>query len=138
MREEVWLPPWLEQHRHRAWIGDVLLAAAQVVLILKMEPKVNPVDVVLAALAVVAVLARRRWPERVLWAATGVAVLTLITGTSAAGWFITGRTSSGCSRGSSAGLAREIRRACDGRTSPRSLKGPAKRNRPANRRHDGG
>ncbi|MEU4161863.1 histidine kinase [Actinoplanes sp. NPDC026670] len=89
MREEVWLPPWLEQHRHRAWIGDVLLAAAQVVLILKMEPKVNPVDVVLAALAVVAVLARRRWPERVLWAATGVAVLTLITGTSAAGWFIT-------------------------------------------------
>ncbi|BEL02863.1 histidine kinase [Actinoplanes sichuanensis] len=88
--QEVWLPPWLEQHRHRAWIGDVLLAAAQVVLVLKLQqPVITVVTVGLAVFAAVAVLVRRRAPERILAAATAVAVLTMITDTVAAGLFIT-------------------------------------------------
>ncbi|MFC4071638.1 sensor histidine kinase [Actinoplanes subglobosus] len=90
MRQEVWLPPWLEQHRHRAWIGDVLLAAAQVVLVLKLQqPVVTGATVALAVFAAAAVLLRRRVPERILMVATGVAVLTMITETVAAGLFIT-------------------------------------------------
>jgi signal transduction histidine kinase len=76
-----WLPPW---------VGDVLLAVAQAVVVLHLQqPQITPRTVAMAVFAAAATLARRRFPEPLLALATAVAVLTIVTETTAAGLFIT-------------------------------------------------
>ncbi|WP_328467996.1 histidine kinase [Actinoplanes sp. NBC_00393] len=86
--EHRWVPPWL--NRHRARLGDVVLAAAQLVVVLRLDG--GPVTGWLALLALFAAgatLLRRRYPEHLLALTTVLAVITIVAGTPGGGLFIT-------------------------------------------------
>ncbi|GGN65260.1 two-component sensor histidine kinase [Actinoplanes lobatus] len=71
------------------WLGDAALAGGLVVTVLTLAPPADTgLTVTLAAVAAGAAMLRRRYPEQVLTVATAVVVLTLLTGTPAAGLFI--------------------------------------------------
>ncbi|MBB2943352.1 signal transduction histidine kinase [Actinoplanes lutulentus] len=83
-----WMPPWL--HRHQAKVSDALLAAGLFVLVLQMDQGSSTGRIIgLAVFAAVATLLRRRYPERLLAAATVVTVISIFSGPPAAGLFVT-------------------------------------------------
>ncbi|MEU4338055.1 histidine kinase [Micromonospora lupini] len=84
-----WGPAWLRWHL-RAWLGDLVLATALFVLVLKLDERpVTGWAIVLAALAAVAAPVRRWYPQGALVAVTALAACAILTGLPASGLVIT-------------------------------------------------